>query len=1159
MKKHDYSSKNAPQKLNPLVESKRMPISFYVIFLLLFLVSIMSFGQVAPVNPPIGGFDIDGNLLSDSEGDWIDDGDAATVGGFVLQYDGSEYVPINANNTKFSRDLYNTTSDNSFTGGSSFGDNPNTWSWTNSKATSKCDINTVILHQSTSGTEKWLMLAGDRLVTNGTSYIDFEFSQGVFTKNEGGTFTSVGADGTSSLASTNGRTIGDFVLSMEYSNGGGNANVHFYVWEASGSSYQFVEKEIPVVAMQPSAYGATNESGGVSVPYEAFGSNNYIAYAFVEAAINIDAIFNANCLSANIKTVFVKTKASDSYNAALKDFVDPIPVDFQFGNAQLDYDAAYCKSGTASPNAPVVPNGTFSSSQAGLVWSNPTAGNSQLSNDGIIDLAASSPGSYTITYTPTGNVCLNPAMDTVVINPLPTANAGIDQTLCQSGESGPTSFTLAGSGSNGSFKWTKVGATGTADVSGFDDDTSLTTNVSVSGIGSVTLQLTTTSGYTPSCGTPSDQVVLNVNPNPTVNAGNNQALCQTLPTGPTDFTLAGTGTNATFKWTKEGSTGTADVVSFSDDTSLTSNVSISGIGTVTLKLTGTSDQTPSCGTINSTVVLTVNSNPTVNAGSAQTLCQTQPSGPTDFTLAGTGTNATFKWTKEGSTGTADVVSFTDDTSLTSNVSISGTGTVTLKLTATSDQNPSCGSINSTVVLTVNPNPTVNAGSNQALCQTLPAGSTDFTLAGTGTNATFKWTKEGSTGTADVVSFTDDTSLTSNVSISGIGTVTLKLTATSDQSPSCGVINSTVVLIVNPNPTSNAGSPQALCQSKPGGPTVFNLNGAVVNGTPQWSQVSSTGTASASFTSPNSATGTVSVSGVGTVTLRLTCTSGFDPVCSSATNDVILTVNPNPGDLTGNVTQPTCGLTTGTIAVTSTITGLTFSIDSENPEDFTNNTGVFSGLAPGSYVIRAMTINGCISNGMSKIIYAAPNVPSTPVVQVSDPATCSSAQMTLQVVSPVGSEYQYINELEVGGVWQSSVYFNINAGDGFSIKARRTDDTTCISDAATCEEPEEEAVKLAEIPKIEEIKEVVGKPAIKAYPNPFNNEVNFKVDVPDKSEGELVLMNLLGQRVMTVFSGEIKEGSNHYHVNLPSLNSNTLIYILSINGERFTGKLVQNKM
>ena len=260
----------------------------------LFLTSIV-LGQTALVNPPTGGFNIDGTLKAETEiGDWVE---GTGTGGYLLENNAGTWEAVNSDITKFVRDEYNAQSDLSFTGGSSFGDNPNNWKWSTGKPTSKCDINTALLHATTSATEKWIILGGDRFTTTGTSYIDFEFSQGIFSREDDGTFSSVAADGITSLSDHNGRTPGDFVLSMEYSNGGTNATVHYYVWEQVGSSYKYVEKPIPGGAGINYAFGATNGSAA-DVPYGAFGSNSYMPYAFVEAAVNIDAILAASCLSA---------------------------------------------------------------------------------------------------------------------------------------------------------------------------------------------------------------------------------------------------------------------------------------------------------------------------------------------------------------------------------------------------------------------------------------------------------------------------------------------------------------------------------------------------------------------------------------------------------------------------------------------------------------------------------------------------------------------------------------------------------------------------------------------------------------------------------------------------------------------------------------------
>ena len=392
------------------------PLFQFALFIFLGLTTVSSFSQVAPVNPPNNGFYINGKLKADSAdvGDWVD---GTGTGGFVLQLAGAPpaWGPINPTTTKFVRDSYDNAADLIFTG-SSFGDNPNDWKWTASKATAKCDINNAMFHSTTSATQKWLILGGDRFAQTGTSYIDFQFSQGIFTRTATG-FSSLSATG-GSLATTNGRTIGDFVLSMEYTAGGAVATVHYYRWELSGASYKFVEKPIPA-----GAFGASN-TAAVDVPFGAFGSTSYPAFAFVEAAVNIGAILTGSCQTVNIKTIFVSTKASDSYSAALKDFVDPQPVDFVFGNAGLSYSApSFCKN-AANP-APTVPSpvaGTFLGSN-GLSINGTT---------GVINLAATDAGTYTATYTPTGGVCLTPAtaVITVVANPVALSLTG--STICTS-------------------------------------------------------------------------------------------------------------------------------------------------------------------------------------------------------------------------------------------------------------------------------------------------------------------------------------------------------------------------------------------------------------------------------------------------------------------------------------------------------------------------------------------------------------------------------------------------------------------------------------------------------------------------------------------------------------------------------------------------------
>src|SRR5690349_8017718 len=116
---------------------------------------------VAPVLIPAGGFSIEGDLTANSPsagaGDWLPGPGGA--GGSVLDASGA---PLNPATTFHLTDLYNSTSDNTFSGGK-WTDDPNTWQWTPSKASSKTDINNVLMHLAFDANgHTWLVVAADR-------------------------------------------------------------------------------------------------------------------------------------------------------------------------------------------------------------------------------------------------------------------------------------------------------------------------------------------------------------------------------------------------------------------------------------------------------------------------------------------------------------------------------------------------------------------------------------------------------------------------------------------------------------------------------------------------------------------------------------------------------------------------------------------------------------------------------------------------------------------------------------------------------------------------------------------------------------------------------------------------------------------------------------
>jgi hypothetical protein len=170
------------------------------------LVSTLSFGQAgnAPMQqlPPFPGqFAIDGFLQRQGvNGDWLAAAADNNTGINRIFTNAGVAAPL-IQFSFFKRDPFSDqTNDEIYTQGAKLDDNPNDWHWTSSKPPPKDDINTatgwVALNPADS--HIWLAISGDRLATNGTSFIDFEFFQNEVTRTGGpipggsGVFTKLG-------------------------------------------------------------------------------------------------------------------------------------------------------------------------------------------------------------------------------------------------------------------------------------------------------------------------------------------------------------------------------------------------------------------------------------------------------------------------------------------------------------------------------------------------------------------------------------------------------------------------------------------------------------------------------------------------------------------------------------------------------------------------------------------------------------------------------------------------------------------------------------------------------------------------------------------------------------------------------------------------------
>ena len=150
------------------------------------------------------------------------------------------------------------------------------------------------------------------------------------------------------------------------------------------------------------------------------------------------------------------------------------------------------------------------------------------------------------------------------------------------------------------------------------------------------------------------------------------------------------------------------------------------------------------------------------------------------------------------------------------------------------------------------------------------------------------------------------------------------------------------------------------------PTCTNATGSVVLSNLPAGSWTITSTPSTFTTTGNTTTATITgLPANKTYVFKVTNASG----CTSpASGSVLINAQPaSPVKPTVSVTQPSCSVSTGTITVTSSKTGLKFSI---NGTTYTNTNGVFSGIAAGTYNLTAKNAAGCISAPVTVTLTAA---------------------------------------------------------------------------------------------------------------------------------------------------------------------------------------------
>jgi hypothetical protein len=368
------------------------------------------------------------------------------------------------------------------------------------------------------------------------------------------------------------------------------------------------------------------------------------------------------------------------------------------------------------------PNQTPTTSTAGLFSATPAGLNFVSASTGEIDVAGSTAGSYSVTYTTSGS-CPNASTQTIVISGAPDATFTYAQSSYCASATNPSPVFGAGA-SAGTFSSTTGliinPTTGVIDLASSSSGTYTVTNsIAASG----------------SCPAATETFVVTIVPTPTATVSGGGQLCGT-GTIPVTMTLTGAG-----PWDITYTDGTTPTTVNGIVTSpYTINASTNGTYTVSNVTMGTCSN---AGTGSATV--TFNPNPTPTVASVNPLC----SNASTETLVGTPANGTYTGT--GITGN------TFDPSV-------GAGSYSITYTVT-DGNGCTGSTAITIV--VNAAPTVSLGTFSNVCIQssafaltggLPAGGT---YTGTGVSAGNFDPATAGVGTQNInYSFTDVNNCTS---------------------------------------------------------------------------------------------------------------------------------------------------------------------------------------------------------------------------------------------------------------------------------------------------------------------------------------------------------------------------------------------------------------
>lgn len=666
--------------------------------------------------------------------------------------------------------------------------------------------------------------------------------------------------------------------------------------------------------------------------------------------------------------------------------------------------------------------GIASSFNSGLTSGNISNWNWNFNNGGGSTSTAQNP-SYTFTAAGTYNVllsvtdnngCVDDTTITINIYANPTADAGLDASVCNGSSA---TLTATGAGPGGTYLWSS--GQNTASIT----DSPVVTTV-------YTVTVTTVNGCQDT-----DNATINVNSMPVANAGVDAAICQGAST---TLTATGAGAGGTYTWNPGNISG--------------ASITVSPGSTQIYTVTATSG--PGC-TSTDQVQVTVNAAPVANAGADQSVCDGSSAtltatGGTNFLWIGTGqttaslvvapavtttyqvqvsnaggcpdTDAVLvtvnpipvaSFTNSGPVCEGGNITFTDQSNVStgtinqwqwtlggsagtstsqnpsSTYSAPGTPTVVLHITTNAGCTDSV-----TQAITVNANPVANAGSDGEICD---GANTTLTASGAGAGGLYLWNPGGLT--------------TASINISPVSTQNYTVTVTDAN----GCTNSDAVSVtVHPLPDAVAGPDLAVCKGNSA--TLVGAGGNTYLWTPG-----------------NITTASLTVTPAGTTTYYLLVTSAFG---CTGNDTAVVTVNPLPVASFAN-NAPVCegnsvSFIDNSNIISGTITAWSWNFGNAGTSTSQNPSSTYSAAGPFNVQLITTSDAGCKDTVTQNIsIWAFP-----PADAGLDSAICDGGSASLTASGGV----QYL--WSPGGMTTATININPNVTTPYTVTV--TDGNGCVA-------------------------------------------------------------------------------------------------------------------